>query len=678
MSYFEGLIEYRKKLLEQKDNWSRNFKSILEIMLISLVSIICLYTITLKDIVFYYKLLILIFTLLIMVNSIFYAKVNKILRKSDIKKISTYIGIITVGLLFLNFKYKDIVGNHFAKDLNYIFNTNEKILRIIYNWILFNYFFVLIYFIFFKDKKEKKEDVGKNDDNFLFSFRIKEIQKLKELIKNKGISNILINAKIGNGKTKFLEEYISQTKSEVIYFKTPLIKDLDELNNNLFKEMKEIFIRYDIENDYLNDFIKKISSIKTNFFEIGINKKTNNWINIQKLKKGLKNFNQNIIIVLDDIEREKNVAKIEDFILYLGEISEYFRDTCITVLFLANYEYIKENCFKNNNEFLDKYIRYEFKLKEPTILELNEEDIKCLFKEAIKNTNKKFSNDNEYINYTVKVIIYFLGETKKISKSNENFRKLVKAVNKIIYYRKISKINIISYSILIFFILSNVFDMKIKDNFEIFNKLLENFGIKLQYTHIISEINNIEKIYLSSDVDVYDIELNIDKIRNILSGKEEKEILYNDTIEIIVSSCIGKDKEKLRIALEKDLIRTKSILTEKLLEIDNIEFEESILDKIKNIYLEREFTCLEKEEEWKETESELYMSYFEDDEPSYEAIQNYITEKIIEKLRKVKSFQNDIETIEENLKTDLKEKIREFKEIEKKKKAYEREQRAYV
>lgn len=667
MSYFKNFIKDRKKILEQlfikKENWDRNFKSILEIILISSVSIMCLYTFSLKDIVFYYKLLILIFTLLIMANSIFYTKFNKILRKSDIKKISTYIGTITIGLLFLNFKYIDIVAVHFAKDLNYIFNTDEKILRI-YNWILFGYFVVLICFVFFRDKifRDKKEDIGKNDDNFLFSFREKELKKLEELIKNKGISNILINAKIGNGKTKLLEEYISQKKPEVIYFKTPLIKDLDELNNNLFKEMKEIFIRYDIENNYLNDFIKEISSIKTNFFEIGINKKTNNWINIQKLKKGLEKFKQNIIIVLDDIEREKNIAKIEDFILFLGEISEYFRNTCVTVLFLANYEYIKEKCFKNNNEFLDKYIRYEFKLKEPTVLELNEQDIKRLFKEAIKNTNKEFSNDNEYINYTVQVITYFLGETNQISKSNENFRRLVKAVNKIIYYRKISKINIVSYSILIFFILSDVFDIRTKDNLGIFNKLLENIGIKLDCFYIFSEINNIEKIYLSSDIDVYNIELNIDKIRNVLSGKEE-EILYNDTIEIIVSSCIGKDKEKLRIALEKDLIRTKSRLTEKLLEIDNIEFEESILDKIKKIYLRRELTDLEIKEEREAEEREMW--YDEDCKAEYEVILKSINKKIIEKLKKVKSFQNDIGTIEEILLDDFKEKVREEKEIQK-------------
>ena len=59
------------------------------------------------------------------------------------------------------------------------------------------------------------------------------------------------------------------------------------------------------------------------------------------------------------------------------------------------------------------------------------------------------------------------------------------------------------------------------------------------------------------------------------------------------------------------------------------------------------------------------MWYDEDCKAEYEVILKSINKKIIEKLKKVKSFQNDIGTIEEILLDDFKEKVREEKEIQK-------------
>lgn len=70
------------------------------------------------------------------------------------------------------------------------------------------------------------------------------------------------------------------------------------------------------------------------------------WNTIKKLQNTLKELDKNIIVILDDIERENDTNKIYESILFLGELSEYFRDTRTTTLLLVQYSYLKSKIKK--------------------------------------------------------------------------------------------------------------------------------------------------------------------------------------------------------------------------------------------------------------------------------------------------------------------------------------------
>lgn len=83
-------------------------------------------------------------------------------------------------------------------------------------------------------------------------------------------------------------------------------------------------------------------------------------------------INKKILIILDDIEREENLEKIYKSILFLGELSEYFRKTNVTILLLSQYDYLElafnkvlenkktNDSFQKNYVYLDKYYKYMF------------------------------------------------------------------------------------------------------------------------------------------------------------------------------------------------------------------------------------------------------------------------------------------------------------------------------
>jgi len=61
-----------------------------------------------------------------------------------------------------------------------------------------------------------------------------------------------------------------------------------------------------------------------------------------RINERLEELNKNMIIVLDDIERENDTNKIYENILFLGELSEHFKDTKTTTLLLAQHSYLED------------------------------------------------------------------------------------------------------------------------------------------------------------------------------------------------------------------------------------------------------------------------------------------------------------------------------------------------
>lgn len=181
-----------------------------------------------------------------------------------------------------------------------------------------------------------------------------------------------------------------------------------------------------------------ISAFKLGFLEINFGKKENMWNTIQKLQKTLKKLDKNIIIVLDDIERENDADKIYESILFLGELSEYFKDTRTTTLLLAQYNYLEDKLKEIDKDtlYLEKYYKYKFKLNEPTLNEFLNEDYRIFIEEAIStslNLSIKNSKKEEFIISIIENITFFFQSFPKHD-IKLNIRSLEKSIKKIIFY----------------------------------------------------------------------------------------------------------------------------------------------------------------------------------------------------------------------------------------------------
>ena len=395
----------------------------------------------------YTKGIILILGILIFINYYFYKKIVMIIRKNYVNRINYYLSIILIFLTFFNIEnFKEVIKiiNQNIKN-----NFNQEIFLEIKNILNTVSYFYLFYFILFigiiflsaiiYNKKNNNKVEENNEEIKLLSFREKEKDKLKSLIENKKISSILIEAEIGNGKTTLINSLFKDLQTEeIIYLKLPLIKSVDELKRNLFLELQKIFLKNDLENQFLNTFLDNISAFKLGFLEINFGKKENMWNTIQKLQKTLKKLDKNIIIVLDDIERENDADKIYESILFLGELSEYFKDTRTTTLLLAQYNYLEDKLKEIDKDtlYLEKYYKYKFKLNEPTLNEFLNEDYRIFIEEAIStslNLSIKNSKKEEFIISIIENITFFFQSFPKHD-IKLNIRSLEKSIKKIIFY----------------------------------------------------------------------------------------------------------------------------------------------------------------------------------------------------------------------------------------------------
>ena len=547
--------------------------------------------------------------------------------------------------------------------------------------------------IYNKQNSNKVEE--NNEEITLLSFREKEKDKLKSLIENKKISSILIEAEMGNGKTTLIDSIFKEWKNkEIIYLKLPLIKSVDELKSNLFLELQKIFLKNDLDSQFLNAFLNNISAFKLGFLEINFGKKENMWHTIQKLQKTLKKLGKNIIIVLDDIERESDANKIYESILFLGELSEYFKDTRTTTLLLAQYSFLEDKLEKMNKEtlYLEKYYKYKFKLNEPTISEFLYDDYKILIEEAISTSfdlTLKSDEKEDLINSIIKNINFFFN---KISNKNTklNIRSLEKSIQKIIYLYDFYKDSYITYSIFTYCILEENFQ-KIIDTYisQVFkentilkkeikdsilknycNNSLKDYSKSNIYTVFFKEIIDIISIYKKGEILIEKLDIQSNTIKEILNGNIEKpEIFSIKGYEEYIFNLIKGSSTKINSALENNLIVKKSELRKAINSVSEIfQPSEISIGKMKEILLKREYTQreIEEKEDKKDTISELLEISFNDSIKILEIHEehsrkldedfNIFMQKISE-IEDLKSVLSEIEKLLEEDKVQLKKEM---------------------
>ena len=652
----------------------------------------------------YTKGLILILGLFIFINYYFYKKIVMIIRKTYINRINYYLSIILIFLTFFNIEnFKEVIKiinqnikNNFNQE---IFLEIKNILNTVSYFYLF-YFILLIGIIFlltiiyniFKNRKINKKVKENNEEIKLLSFRKKEKDKLKSMIENKKISSILIEAEIGNGKTTLINSLFKDLQNEeIIYLKLPLIKSVDELKRNLFLELQKIFLKNNLDNQFINAFLDNISAFKLGFLEINFGKKENMWNTIKKLQNTLKELDKNIIVVLDDIERENDANKIYESILFLGELSEYFRDTRTTTLLLVQYNYLKSK-IKKDISSLEKYYKYKFKLNEPTAIEFLDEDYKLLIEEAILTLPKLSIDENfkdTFINSIIENINFFFN---KISNKNTklNIRSLEKSIQKIIYLYDFYKDSYITYSIFTYCILEENFQ-KIIDTYisQVFkentilkkeikdsilknycNNSLKDYSKSNIYTVFFKEIIDIISIYKKGEILIEKLDIQSNTIKEILNGNIEKpEIFSIKGYEEYIFNLIKGSSTKINSALENNLIVKKSELRKAINSVSEIfQPSEISIGKMKEILLKREYTQreIEEKEDKKDTISELLEISFNDSIKILEIHEehsrkldedfNIFMQKISE-IEDLKSVLSEIEKLLEEDKVQLKKEM---------------------
>ena len=650
----------------------------------------------------YTKGLILILGLFIFINYYFYKKIVMIIRKTYINRINYYLSIILIFLTFFNIEnFKEVIKiinqnikNNFNQE---IFLEIKNILNTVSYFYLF-YFILFIGIIFlltiiyniFKNRKTN-EKVKENIEKIkLLSFREKEKDKLKSVIEDKKISSILIEAEIGNGKTTLINSLFKELQNEeIIYLKLPLIKSVDELKRNLFLELQKIFLKNDLDNQFINAFLDNISAFKLGFLEINFGKKENMWNTIQKLQKTLKELDKNIIVVLDDIERENDANKIYESILFLGELSECFKDTKTTTLLLVQYSYLEDKLkeINKNTLYLEKYYKYKFKLNEPTLNEFLNEDYRLLIEEAISATPNLLIDENlkeNFINSIIDNIIFFFQSFPE-NDIKLNIRSLEKSIKKIIFLYTFYKNSYITYTIFLYCILRENFKYYVRNYSKNNNILLKKFTEKIfqeysrktftnhqEYNELFNEINYIFKIYKKGEILVEELNINSNIIKNILNRKDVGRIKISiNGYEEFIANLINENLEKLDIAIENDLILKKS----ELIKIVNnikvpLKLSEVSTDKIKKLLTKREFTEHENKSNNEEYSTYIdYSTYNNYKNYSYNNVKNskYYNElqenkyKFIEKLQELDFSKETLNKIEELLKEDNIQKAIESK-----------------
>lgn len=519
------------------------------IFLTMFLSILVIYTFIVKENNFI-KSGVIIFVTLIIINLYFYKRIVTYFRKSYLEVINLSLYATSMGLLV--FSNKNF--NKFLIKCKILFN-NFSFNNIYYYAIMVSTIFltILILINLFKDFNKIRKNKNQQNEITLLSFREKEKKKLKEIIKDKKVTSILIEAEMGNGKTTLINSLIKDFENnegcEIIYFKLPLVKSYEELEKNLLLELQKILVKYDLNNKFINNLLNDVSNLKLGCIEINLGKKESIWNTLQELQKTLMKINKKILIILDDIEREENLEKIYKSILFLGELSEYFRNTNVTILLLSQYDYLelaftkvlenkKTNSYSQENSvYLDKYYKYRFRLNEPTIYDLNDSDLRLIIENIFKSVSsygEKSSdeNKNKFIAsiienlrnfFDIKNLNLHRSQTKKEIFPKDfqnniyniirtlnlkmNIRLLEKSLQEILYLYTYYEETYIIYSIYIFMILKKNFikDIEIRFHNSLDKDILNAINLKntmefIEKNLLMHYVDSSLKFYSKTDV----------------------------------------------------------------------------------------------------------------------------------------------------------------------------------
>lgn len=280
--------------------------------------------------------------------------------------------------------------------------------------------FSLVAILFFESliKKYKKKSHG-NDIINVYESRKDKANYLKKLLTQKEKKMILIDGEWGIGKTYFVREVLA-TKEIMDYHKISvdilLFNDKEQMIKNVIDEINKVLINEGIRSVSIKKY-KKIIEATTEKFPIKISSliEEETLDSIEKnLKSDIRKLKNQIVIIVDNLERMVDEDKIVDILGFLHKLNETL-DYNTKIIVIAK----SENLAKNVKyiEYLQKFFDYK--------LYLYGEDSGKIINEIRKN--KEFMNQysensiiEEYLELLNVHAVAVDSVIESITKLNEN------------------------------------------------------------------------------------------------------------------------------------------------------------------------------------------------------------------------------------------------------------------
>lgn len=486
------------------------------------------------------------------------------------------------------------------------------------------FFLLMIYEIVKLSSKfnnESKEELGE-----LLKQREQKLFELIEKIENPKISSILIDSKIGTGKSFLMEHLIfkNENKYEIIYLKLPFFENLELFKKIMLKEINKILKKNGISVSIIDDLLKTVSNISTFNEKLAfkyLKEEKSFWENCCLLKDIFKNkIKKKVLLIFDDLERVDDEDKVlqRKMLLFLGEFSEFFKYTNVTTIILADNTKLKEYFENEKEHFIEKYFKDNLVIGEIKFDDLEEEDFKKLNSnlnnQVIKSILLLIKNLKNYLTFEKNIEIDILNEYE----NNNNIRNIEKFLNNVEQSQKYKEYY---YFVLVIFIekflpsyynelkkILKIDNVKIENEIINYDKSFIFYFIKNEEIFLLTEFDKIENYYKKMIYKSYNfytkkniikeikIELLIEKLINIFNFKVGK--IYN-TIPKVEKKI--KNKENLDIEeLKKSIFyqfedEEKFYIAKKILEnIEELKIEEIMIyilysiPKLKKSILENE------------------------------------------------------------------------------------------
>ena len=398
-------------------------------------------TITLKQIYFIFRLIIIPPFLIIIFSKIFSSKENYDLEKIEKKmhnKNTSFnpdkIKLIEENKGDFNYGDKDIkdefiynIKKKYSQEYNIIYKNRLYYLndchlklkiRMVILWkmlVLWKRYNMVIIDNVEKNEINKFEEIRKhvklitlNTNNKLFPSRIESIKKLEKEIEL-GKDSILVDNIWGNGKTffikKFMEKY--EKKYEFIYIKVPYFDTKTEFRKKILSEIHRIFKKNKIITSSLKDLMSYFNvndeGIKLGFINFNFNKLLSENPEddyrevLISIKDNLNYLEKKVVIILDDFDRIENKEQILEVLNFIGELNIELNES-IVLITLSSYEKLSDIVGENVNKkegkkCLEKYFDKIFYLPNSNLFELID-----FFSDVYDISTKKKETMKEIIN----------------------------------------------------------------------------------------------------------------------------------------------------------------------------------------------------------------------------------------------------------------------------------------